>query len=378
MAESSDGIHFERPELGLFEHAGSKANNIIWTGEEAHCFAPFLDQNPDAAPDARYKALTRNMSFKIAGETGQPGGLLPLASGDGIHWRKLREEPVITDGKFDSLNVAFWDAIAGAYRCYSRYLENEEDPDWHKRYRAIQSCTSTDFLEWGEQTPNRYSPELPWEHLYTSATTPCPGAEHIYLAFPKRFMRHRTKVECDSDGVSDALFMTSRDGVNWDRTFREAWVRPGPDPRLWVHRNNMPCWHILTLSPDEHTMYIHEHSSSPTSRLRRLTVGRHRFASMNAPFAGGEFTTVPLVFEGKRLILNYATSAAGLVRVELQDAHGHPLPGFEAGSFELFGDEFDRTAEWGGKSDLSSLAGKPVRLRFLLKDADVYAIRFEG
>jgi hypothetical protein len=61
-AESTDGVHFTRPNLGLFEFQGSKENNIIYRGIEAHNFAPFRDANPAAQPEERYKALAGILS----------------------------------------------------------------------------------------------------------------------------------------------------------------------------------------------------------------------------------------------------------------------------------------------------------------------------
>ena len=45
-------------------------------------------------------------------------------------------------------------------------------------------------------------------------------------------------------------------------------------------------------------------------------------------------------------------------------------------SAEIFGDQLDRTVSWKGGSDLSQFAGQPVRLRFMLKDADLFSFRF--
>ena len=33
-----------------------------------------------------------------------------------------------------------------------------------------------------------------------------------------------------ADGLSDAVLLSSRDGLTCDRTFRQAFLRPGPDP----------------------------------------------------------------------------------------------------------------------------------------------------
>jgi hypothetical protein len=101
------------------------------------------------------------------------------------------------------------------------------------------------------------------------------------------------------------------------------------------------------------------------------------FASVQAPMSGGELLTKPLRFHGSRLALNFATSAAGSIRVEIQDLAGVPVPGFALDECpQIFGDTIDRAISWGNRRDVSTLAGKPVRLRFELKDANVYAFRF--
>jgi hypothetical protein len=357
-AESTDGIHFVRPNLGLVEFEGSRDNNIIYRGIEAHNFAPFRDGNPAAKPEERYKALAGILSKLYA-----------FVSPDGIHWKKLQPEPVMTKGDFDSLNLGFWDEQTQNYRCFSRYGDGG--------VRSVQSCTSKDFVHWIDPTPNRYPKSAPKEHFYTNGTRPCPGAPHIYLSFPKRFVPERKKFpDYKEMGVSDALFLSSRDGVNWDRTFLEAWVRPGLDKRNWTQRSNMPAWGIVQLDPEEFSMYITEHYEWPDHRLRRITVRRHGFASVHAGAAGGEFTTRPLTFTGNNLILNYATSAAGAIQAEVQDEQGKPIHGLTFADMPaLFGDELDAVVTWKPGGNLSNLIGKPVRFRFFLKDADIFALR---
>jgi hypothetical protein len=192
-----------------------------------------------------------------------------------------------------------------------------------------------------------------------------------------RFVPERTqRAGYKEPGVSDGVFMSSRDGVHWDRTFLQAWLRPGPDERNWTQRSNMPATGILQLSPDEFTLYASEHYEWPDNRLRRLTVRRHGFASVHAGASPGEIVTPPLTFAGKRLILNYATSAAGSIRAEIQDAEGKPAPGFGLDDMApLFGDQLDAVVSWKGGADLTPLIGKTVRFRFVLRDADLYAIR---
>jgi hypothetical protein len=87
--------------------------------------------------------------------------------------------------------------------------------------------------------------------------------------------------------------------------------------------------------------------------------------------------TKPFTFTGQELLLNYATSAAGGIRVEIQDESGKPIGGRAlADCPEIAGDEIERAVSWKGGSDVRALTGKPVRLRFVMKDADIYAVRF--
>ncbi|HBJ83629.1 MAG TPA: hypothetical protein DDZ88_07130 [Verrucomicrobiales bacterium] len=360
VAESTDGIHFTRPKLGLIEAGGTKDNNVIWRGVESHNFSPFLDTNPNSRPEERFKALggvKQPGKNWHQGET--PGGLYAFASADGIHWKKMKDTPVITKGAFDSQNLAFYDTTRSRYACFSRIFSN--------KVRAVQSCTSSDFLAWSDGIPHRYAKDVPMEHFYTSATVPCPTAPHLFLSFPKRFVTTRKKVpEHEGPGVSDAVFMSSRDGVSWDRPFLEAWVRPGPDLKNWTDRNNMTANGIIT-GDTEWSLYISEHYRHADHRIRRLTVRKQGFASMHADAKGGEFTTHPLKFTGKNLVLNYSTSAAGSIQIDALDESGKVL----AAMPELYGDDLEASV-----LDVSKLIGQSIRLRVKMKDADLYALRF--
>jgi hypothetical protein len=196
--------------------------------------------------------------------------------------------------------------------------------------------------------------------------------------FPKRFVEERTFfADWPFPGQSDIGFLSSRDGVHWDRTFREAWIRPGLDAKNWHERSLEFGWGIVETGPAELSMYMDENVRTDTARIRRVTLRPDGFVSVNAPDSGGELTTVPLTFAGTRLFLNYSTSAAGSVRVELLDAAGRPLPGHGMNeSEEIFGDEIERAVTWGGRSDIGGFAGRVIRLRLLLRDADLFAFRF--
>ena len=181
----------------------------------------------------------------------------------------------------------------------------------------------------------------------------------------------------DGTGLNDVVFMSSRDGVHFDRSFMEAFIRPGLDKRNWHERGIYFEYGIFQTSPTELTMYVTEHIKTPGVHVRRYTIRPDGFVSVNAGYAGSEFTTKPVMFEGRELELNYSTSAAGSVRVEIQDAEGHPQPGFTLDDCpEMFADLIEGKVAWENGSDVSSLAGKPVRLRFALMDADLCAFKF--
>ena len=178
--------------------------------------------------------------------------------------------------------------------------------------------------------------------------------------------------------------MSSRDGVNFQR-WGEAFIRPGLRERdNWVYGDNCVGWGVVGTksdipgAPNELSIYATESYWTGTSlNLRRYTLRLDGFVSMQAPLSGGEFVTKPLIFTGDHLIMNYLTSAAGSIRVEVQDEAGRPLEGLTLDdSIVLFGDSLEQKALWKDTDILGHLAGRPVRLRFVLEDADLYSIRF--
>ena len=368
-AESPDGITWSRPSLGLFEFNGSKDNNIVWTGSGGHNFSPFKDTNPDATPEQRYKAVG---SGRVDGKP----VLLGYVSPDGIRWKRLREEPILSDGKFDSLNVAFWDSVRSRYAAFYR--------DFRHGVRTIKHATSPNFLDWTSGQWGDFG-DTPPEHLYTNGTVAYFRAPHLFLALPRRFLPwRRLYSDAPVAGASDGVFMSSRDGVHWDRRFLESFIRPGRDPRNWPQRTNTPARGIVATAEDEISLYVERHRSSPTNHLQRLVLRTDGFVSVHAGYSGGEMITSPLLFDGDNLVLNFSTSAAGSIRIEIQDARGHPLPGFSLEESPLiWGDEIEHLVRWErthpqatSEKPLARLAGKPVRLRLVMKDADLYSLRF--
>ena len=313
---------------------------------------------------------------------------------------------MITVGAFDSQNLAFWDETAGVYRAYFRTFSKGVTTQkvWKPEgVRAIRTATSSDFLKWENETDLTYE-DSPEEELYTNQVGPYFRAPHILIGFPTRYvergwsesmrklpqLEHREKRAAAhlryGTAISEGLLMASRNGVHFER-WNEAFLRPGPQrPETWLYGHQFIAWHAVETksslpgAPNELSLFAPEGSWTGTGNaLRRYTIRLDGFVSINAPMAGGELITKPIRFEGSNLEINFATSAAGDLRVEIQDADGKPVPGF--GLFDCdvqFGDQPNRIVSWKSKSDVNQLAGKIVQLRFELKDADLYAFRFSG
>lgn len=365
-AESRDGITWTKPKLGLVEFQGSKENNIILVGAGCHNFTPFLDTNPNCAPESRFKALAGtgdNTTRK------QKPSLQAWHSADGVRWSRMREQAVIDAGAFDSQNLAFYDAESGAYRAYWRYFTGgyTDERGWKpKGVRAIRTATSKDFFNWENLTNLAYGAGAPEVQLYTNAVRPYFRAPHLLLGFPTRYEAKHEQVE--------PVFMTSRDGVNFKRWEEPLIPITAPKDRDGNRSNYMTNGLLQLPGRDrELSVYATEaYYAGPGSRIRRFTFRVDGFVSASAE--DGELITKPLTFIGSRLRLNLISQ--GETRVEVQDEAGKPLAGFTlADCTPLKGDFIDQAVTWKGGS-LEKLAGKPVKLRFELHKADLFALQF--
>jgi hypothetical protein len=354
-AESTDGIHWTKPELGLVEFEGSKKNSIIWDGVGTHDFTAFKDANPDCPPEAKYKAFGR-------GKPTAAKGLYAFQSPDGIHWSLMREEAVITEGAFDSQNVGFWDPAAKLYREYHRTFRDG--------VRDIMTGTSEDFLNWTDPVHLEY-PGAPKEHLYTNAIQPYERAPHILIGFPTRYLP-------DEGSRVEPTFMTSRDGLRFHRWTEAVIPESAPEDREG-NRSNYMTWGLVQLPGDsEYSVYATEaYYTGPDSRVRRFTYRVDGFVSVWAQEKGGALTTKPITFTGRELVMNFATSDEGSVQVELQDERGDPIVGFTLDECPAIqGNAVEHIVTWKDGADVGRLAGRPVRLRFVMRNADLYSIRF--
>jgi len=354
-AQSDDGVHWVRPDLSLVAFNGSTKNNIVWDGTGGHNFTPFPDQNPQCHADSRYKALGRALK-------GEKHGLYAFHSPDGLHWSMMAVEPVITQGAFDSQNLAFWDEVEGCYVCYYRAYRDG--------VRDIMVSKSHDFLNWSEPRFLQY-PGAPDEHLYTNAIFRYPRAPQYLLGFPTRFYPATEQVE--------PLFMSSRDGLVFSR-----W----PDPVIPLtlsqeragNRCNYMAWGLLQIPgcAEEYSVYATEsYYRGASTLLRRFSYRLDGFVALSAN-GPGKMVTHPLVFNGSELEVNFVTSGNGRIAIEVQTPAGEPVPGFSANDCQpLRGDSVTQRVHWSAAGDLGDLAGQPVRLSFMLKDAALYSFRFD-
>jgi hypothetical protein len=378
-AESTDGVEWEKPDLGLHEVEGTRKNNVILAGDGSlsHNFSPFLDTKLDVASSERFKALTGT----------QETGLISFASEDGINWRQWRKEPVIpsksNDFRYDSQNLAFWSEHENCYICFFRVWTGGTT----NGLRTIARSTSCDFIHWSEPLIMDFG-DKQIDHLYVNQTHPYFRAPHIYISLAARFMPGR-KILSDDEGkkydivkgkwndCSETVFMTSRGGNQFNWLFREGFIRPGMGRRHWVSRSNYAALGIVPTGENEMSLYIQRHYGQTSAYLERLVFRTDGFVSVNAPYTGGEMITKPIQFDGSKLVINYSTGAAGHVLIELQDETGRALDGFSLADSEMItGDEIDRVVSWKRGKDVSSLTGRSIRLRFSLKDADLYSLCF--
>lgn len=363
-AESTDGVHWTKPKLRLFEFDGSKQNNIVWDGIGTHCFVAFKDANPDCAEDARYKGIAR-------GRPRGKRGLYIFQSPDGLQWKLMHPEPVITAGAFDSQNLAFWDPHARLYREYHRTFADGK--------RAIMTGTSTDFVNWTKPVLLEY-PDTPAQHLYTNAVLSYPRAPHLLIGFPTRYLP-------DEGQRVEPTFMSSRDGVTFKRWLDPVIPETAPQDR-GGNRSNYMAWGLVELDqrPNHYSVYATEaYYTGPDSRLRRFEYRKDGFVSVRGGGEGGQLLTKPLILAdlAERLVVNFKTNGGqavegGQIQVAIESVDGQPLDGYALQDcVPLAGDSINKTVTWKTGADISTLEGKTVRLRFQLQDAELFSIQFQ-
>jgi len=376
-AFSGDGVNWIKPELGLVEFEGSKANNIL--PAEAN-YSYFFEDLHDPDPARRYKAHVRAGSYDGIGMT-----LSLYYSADAYQWTPYEANPVIDTGdqpgRWGPTVFLGWDPIR---ETYAAHLENNfhmHSPYHHRR--SIGRVESPDLINWSEPetiivVDERDHPDTEFYHLPTAFY------EGWYVGFLWMFSTTNT--------THEPHFIFSRDGVHYDRTYREPIILRGDHGAFdsvsiyanepLVHNGEILCYYTGTnwRSPEQ-LVVLGERARAgiglarlPLDGFVSLEGARHDFSVV---------TTRSFTFSGQQLHLNLQAALQQWgaepceVKVEILDGRHAPINGFaidDADTLTTTG--INQVVSWNGQSDVSALAGKPVRLRIHFKNAKLYAFQF--
>jgi len=426
-AESTDGVHFTRPELGLHEWKGSRANNILFPNDDfPYAMAMmkvdqiFIDPNAKS-PDETYKGFFHYSAPKNppAGAKVLRTGHYPMCSPDGIRWRLMATKPKHA-GANDTTYSVMWDERIGRYVQYTRVKPLvPKQSDWYEKHfgreayvnvRMVGRAESDDFVNWGEcaiiYQPDDVDranspPDIARVDFYGGNVSRYRGAAHAYISLPG--VHSHWKIAATPRGKTmgwpeliDVQLVTSRDGVNWHRApGRRPFIRLGLEGSFYSGMI-FPAADIVRMDDE---LWIYFGGMRSAHNLRgEMTGGRGRavlrldgFISADADYTGGELVTRPLVFEGDALQLNLATGSGGSARVEIQDEDGAPINGWTLDdACETAGNYIRTLASWRAKQvagrgetrqvvgdpDVAPLAGRAVRLRLVMRDAKLYSFQF--
>ena len=380
LAESTDGIHWTKPNLGIIEYNGSRSNNII--ARSIVDGTVFID--PTAEPAKRYKMLSTIGAHS--------GGLRVSYSADGIHF--TMPEQAVSSWRPDSQQNAFYDQRLGTYVAYLRGRNGMGIPLPDRRC-VVRVEVKDIAAPWNQVTPQLVlapdSEDSPEVDFYTNAGLKYPYAQDAYFFFPAAY--HHFPKQFGNDGLLDCSIAASRDGIHWQR----------PDRRPYVGLGEKGDWDAafimmgvgLVRQGDRLIQYyngtdISHGGTRKASKQIGSAQGRRRwgwmgaveqrldgFFSADTDYRGGSLSTPLIVFSGNRLELNLNTSAIGEARVEIQDEQGRPIPGFALQDCDaIMANDVRYVTAWKGNSNVSALTGRPVRLHFEARATRLYAFQF--
>ena len=299
-------------------------------------------------------------------------GRFGAVSADGIHWRVLPRLLMLLCS--DAQNVVHYDTIR---ETYVWYLKSQ----WYSLRRAIARSETKDFGRWPlADTVLFPGPDLaPSDDWYTNSKTIYPGVPDEHLMFPSLY-RHFTdtselRLFTGPDGtawnqVPGGPVLTPGPAGSWDAGFfvAETDLVPLPGDRIGLPYSGYPYPHKYPRT--KHTLAGHGHAYAlwPRERLAALVADEQ-----------GAFTTLPLLFDGRRLRLNVKTETAGEVRVEAATSRyiggaDEVLPGRNFDDcLPISGDSLDHIVTWRTGQDLGHAPDQPVTLRFRLRAARLFA-----
>jgi hypothetical protein len=384
-AESEDGLHFTKPELGLHEVDGSTANNVVLPGVIGGC-AVWID--PNAAPKDRYKTQTKVY----------PSGRLQMhGSPDGLRWRLFAElNP--GPGGWDTQSVVFWDARISRYVLYTRYWFRKEPRE--ASYRTVRRLESDDLRQWENQSIAIQADQIDLSTYHTTSEQPAVDyygadvfcydeAEDVYIMLAQAYWHWQKHPRKGSGPATfDVRLAVSRDGKSFQRAGnRKAFLPTGPDGRfdsrmVWAMpdpiRMGDELWIYYAGANSDHAGNVDAASNGEElTGISRAVLRLDGFVSADAEYTGGELTTPLIRFAGKRLELNVNTGAGGSVLVELLDEKDQPIEGYsKSDAVSVNGNSVRGPVRWNTGDDVSRLAGQSLRIRFHMRDCKLYAFQF--
>jgi len=402
-AESTNGIDWTRPNLGLTQVNGTWSNNVIPLPDPTNLqpfIQPYVNTRPGAPPSAKYIAVGGGNQHYVD-PTGYTwcAGLYVMTSSNAVNWVKKSSQPFMPaikikrpDGSwikmpdYDGINTLFWSEPEQTYVSLFRHYVTVGGTI----YRWVGRITTPDLTNW---TPHvdMSTGGLPIEQWYGHATGPYFRAPQIYIGMPSHYVNTASpdftnEITSGHTARCETRFVSSRGGTHYDRTFGlQRFITNGlstdgyqiaPDQDGWPPFAGRVGLSLVPTGNDgrEMSLYLEQ-----VGRLVRYTLRTDGFVALKAGAGGGEMTTKMLTFIGERMEVNYQARAGGSVKIEIQDGSGVAIPGFTLAQAQaMTGDSIGQIVSWTGGSDVASLADREVRLRFAVTNASVYAFKFNS
>jgi len=419
-AHSDDGLHWEKPDLGLVAVDGDSVNNLVigpgaldTTGGANHVATGFaVSLDPTAPPDERLRMSVHPKEIRKQ-------AIQIFSSADGLRWRHTHEDVVVADPdsspvQLDSNNPIFWDVRKGCYVAYMRRNLFRHGQDRSVAYAEAATLDGFPHLD-DFETILAWEPgdrERNGKHLmdyYTSNAVPYAWADDAYFMFPNPYYHFYPLVQPEfhgrefmNVGVVDIQFGASRDGQHWERYDRQTWLgsvpgdpwqgrqlytvyglAPAPDGReIYIYYCGLEALHgwIAKKSVQRHLTeagYPVRDPDCPESGVGLIAVRRDGFVALESAHEWGSFRSEPLRARGRELRLNLDTGATGELRVALLDGDGRELPGYGMDDCDhVFAcNELDRAVRWGGRTEIN-LPDAPIRLQVEMAGTKLYAFQF--
>lgn len=387
-AESKDGINWVKPKLNICTYNGSSDNNIIldksFKPSEKDFFDNFFvfkDDNSKCKKGQRYKALVYKGEYRLE----------CFFSEDGIHFERGYE--IDMEGKFDTLNTCRWDDKRKRYVAYVRNFHDVKDPkNLGTGKRDFRMSTSKDFKNWTTPKLVNFIGMREDYQMYTNNIMPYPRNKDIYVGFPVRYIERKEWTPnydelCGKEyrlerikrygetrlglALTDCLFMISDDGFNWYR-YDQALITPGIEKgNNWLYGNCYPSYALIDNGDTFSMLMPVDREAVDGAKIRRFEIRKDGFAYYQAGDDEKKVVLKTLIYEGKNMYINFSTSAAGYVFIDIEDYDGNKIT-----TCEMFGDSIERKACF-IEDEVQRFSGKKVKITFRIKDAKIYAFEFK-